>query len=418
MDGLISVIRELSRVRTLPEIIQIVRTAARKATGADGATFVLKDEGYCYYVDEDAIGPLWKGKRFPLSACISGWTMLHKEPVAIPDIFKDPRIPVEAYQPTFVRSLAMVPIRKDDPIAAIGNYWATNHLATEQELSVLQALADVTAVAMENVQLYDSLESRINELESVNRAKNELLLIVSHELRTPLNSILGWSEILSKYESEPEDRQAGLEAIYRNAQAQLRVVDSLLDASSIVLGKFHILESELDLVPLVNDVINQLRPQAEKKMLRLNYRCLLNEAPMLGDSTRLRQAVYNLLDNAIKYTPADGQVHVEIYQEGPSVTLRIQDSGEGIDFSSNRNIFSFFSQEEHHLTRRHGGLGLGLTVTKSIVEAHHGKIAAKSAGLNQGSEFSIYLPLINPSIRTILPRTGEANSPCKKELVV
>ncbi|MFC3909048.1 GAF domain-containing protein [Legionella dresdenensis] len=115
----------------------IVRKAARRLTNADGATFVLRDKENCYYADEDAIGPLWKGKRFPMAMCISGWVMLHGESVVIEDIYSDSRVPADAYRPTFVKSLAMVPIRKNSPIGAIGTYWAENYHPTEQQLKFL-----------------------------------------------------------------------------------------------------------------------------------------------------------------------------------------------------------------------------------------------------------------------------------------
>lgn len=143
-----------------------MRTAARRLTGADGATFVLRDEGQCYYADEDAISPLWKGQRFPLEMCISGWTMLNRRPALIGDIYRDARVPHEAYRPTFVKSLAMVPIRTIDPVGAIGNYWAHHHEPSAAEVELLQALADSTAVAMENVRAYEELErARLETLE-------------------------------------------------------------------------------------------------------------------------------------------------------------------------------------------------------------------------------------------------------------
>ena len=155
---LIAAIQQLSLARSLPEIQQIVRTAARRLTGADGATFVLREEGFCFYADEDAISPLWKGQRFPMSACISGWSMLNRQPAIIPDIYSDERVPVDAYRPTFVKSLAMVPIRQLEPLGAIGNYWAEPHEATAREVQLLQALADSTAVALENVRVMTELE--------------------------------------------------------------------------------------------------------------------------------------------------------------------------------------------------------------------------------------------------------------------
>ncbi|BBD62681.1 diguanylate cyclase with GAF sensor [Nostoc sp. HK-01] len=161
MEHLIEVVQALSLARTLEQIMEIVRKSARELTGADGATFVLQDGDQCYYADEDAIAPLWKGQRFPMSICISGYTILNRQPVVISDIYEDERIPFTAYQPTFVKSLVMVPIRMCNPIGAIGTYWATLHQPTGEKLKLLQALADTTAVAMENVQIYNELEQRV-----------------------------------------------------------------------------------------------------------------------------------------------------------------------------------------------------------------------------------------------------------------
>jgi putative nucleotidyltransferase with HDIG domain len=164
--ALVRAIQELSLARSLPEVQQIVRVAARRLTGADGATFVLRDGERCYYADEDAISPLWKGQRFPIETCISGWSMLNRRPAVIDDIYKDDRIPHDAYRATFVKSLAMVPIRTLDPIGAIGNYWADHHQPSGQEVELLQALADSTAVAIENVRMYEELEqARLETLQ-------------------------------------------------------------------------------------------------------------------------------------------------------------------------------------------------------------------------------------------------------------
>lgn len=163
MACLVKAIQELSLARELSEVQRIVRTAARELTGCDGATFVLRDDGYCKYADEDAIAPLWKGKRFPMEVCISGWTMLNKQHAIIPDIYADTRIPHAAYRPTFVKSLVMVPIRTLDPIGAIGNYWATPHHPCEEEISLLQSLADATSIAMENIRVHTELEQRVRD---------------------------------------------------------------------------------------------------------------------------------------------------------------------------------------------------------------------------------------------------------------
>ncbi|MET0820279.1 MAG: sensor domain-containing diguanylate cyclase [Aeromicrobium sp.] len=172
MERLVTAVQELSLARDLPQVQQIVRTTARELAGSDGATFVLRDGDQCYYADEDAIEPLWKGSRFPMETCISGWTMLNRQTAVIEDIYADERIPHVAYRPTFVKSLAMVPIRSLDPIGAIGNYWADGHVASEAEIRLLQALADATSVAMENIAVYAELERRVvdrtAELERAN----------------------------------------------------------------------------------------------------------------------------------------------------------------------------------------------------------------------------------------------------------
>lgn len=173
MEALVEVVQRLSLARDLPTVQEIVRRAARRLTGADGATFVLRDGDRCHYADEDAIAPLWKGQRFPLSACISGWAMINRRSTVIDDIYADDRIPHDAYRPTFVKSLVMVPIRTLDPLGAIGNYWAKPHRPSEAEVKLLQALADTTAVALENVRVFTELEERVRartaELEAANR---------------------------------------------------------------------------------------------------------------------------------------------------------------------------------------------------------------------------------------------------------
>ncbi|BBY92814.1 hypothetical protein MGALJ_24830 [Mycobacterium gallinarum] len=175
MARLVQAVQELSLARSLSEVQGIVRTAARELTGCDGASFVLRDDDKCYYADEDAIAPLWKGSRFPLEACVSGWAMLNRESAVIPDIYRDARVPHEAYRPTFVKSLVMVPIRKLDPIGAIGNYWACARQPSEQEVSLLQALADATSIAMENVQVYSELEQRVHDRTvALERANDEI----------------------------------------------------------------------------------------------------------------------------------------------------------------------------------------------------------------------------------------------------
>jgi putative nucleotidyltransferase with HDIG domain len=168
---LITAIQRLALARSVKDIQEIVRVAARRLTGADGATFVLKDGEHCVYVDEDAISPLWKGQRFPMDICVSGWAMRHREAAVINDIYADPRVPHDAYRPTFVKSMCMVPIRTLAPVGAIGNYWAARREIRPADVMLLRALADSTAVAMENVRVVGELEeARLETLQRLARA--------------------------------------------------------------------------------------------------------------------------------------------------------------------------------------------------------------------------------------------------------
>jgi diguanylate cyclase (GGDEF)-like protein len=193
MKRLLQAVQELSLARSLADIQRIVRSSARELTACDGATLVLRDNDCCYYADENAIAPLWKGSRFPIESCISGWAMLNRDAAVIPDIHRDPRVPQSLYRPTFVKSLVMVPIRKLDPIGAIGNYWANQHHPSEQEVRLLQALADSTSIAIENVQVSSQLEQRVRDRTAALKKANEEIhrLSVTDDL-TGLNNRRGF----------------------------------------------------------------------------------------------------------------------------------------------------------------------------------------------------------------------------------
>jgi two-component system CheB/CheR fusion protein len=391
-DRLIGAIQELSMARSLAGIQEIVRHAARELTGADGATFVLRDVDQCYYVDEDAIEPLWKGRRFPMSACISGWAMLNRKPAIIEDIFQDARVPVDAYRPTFVKSLAMVPIRAMEPIGAIGNYWARPHRATEAEVRLLQALADSTSIAIENVTLLDSLRSAKEAAEVASRLKDEFLATISHELRTPLNPIVGWSSLLLEETLTASEVRQAVEEIHAGALKELAHVEALLDVSQIIAGRTSLETGPTDLGPIVKAAIRSVQSAALAKNIRIEF-CEESEVPRVDvDEKRMQQVAWNLLSNAVKFTPNSGSVRVTAMRSPTEVCLVVSDTGEGIDPDFAPSLFQRFRQEDGSSTRSAGGMGLGLAMVRHLVELHGGRVSAQSSGKGLGSTFTVALP--------------------------
>src|SRR5580698_4791312 len=223
IERLVAVVQRLARARSLEEIQRTVCVAARELTGADGATFVVREGDRCFYAEEDAIAPLWKGMRFPLAACIGGWAMLHRRPAVIDDIYDEARIPADAYRPTFVKSLVMVPIRTTgEPLGAIGNYWARRRLPTDAEVRLLQALADATSVAIESAQARQS-----QTVEAIGRLARD----VAHDFTQVLSVILGAARTIRAELAPGQPPCAGLEEIGRAAESGIRRAEQLLASS-------------------------------------------------------------------------------------------------------------------------------------------------------------------------------------------
>lgn len=258
MERLVTAVRDLSMARDMASIQDIVRSAAREMTGADGATFVLRDGNFCHYVDEDAISPLWKGKRFPIEACISGWVMLNRRTAVIENIYDDARIPADAYRPTFVQSLVMVPIRTAVPVGAIGNYWAKQHRPHDEHVALLETLANTTAIAIENVQAYLKLEERVRQrlaaIENANTKIDRLSLfdgLTGLYNRTGFNLLAG-QELKRRNLREPPVAlfvdMDGLKTV--NAELGNETGDSLIaDAARLIQGSLR----ESDILGRIED---------------------------------------------------------------------------------------------------------------------------------------------------------------------
>lgn len=387
VEDLAKVVQELSLARSLDSVMAIVRKAARQLTGADGATFILRDNGFCFYAEEDAISPLWKGKRFPMSTCISGWSMINKQAVVIEDVFKDDRIPHAAYRPTFVKSLAMVPIRTLDPIGAIGNYWATPHVSSAEELTLLQALADITAVTLENINVYNELELRVKkrteELEYVNKELESFSYSVSHDLRAPLRAINGYMTIfMEDFGSEmSKDAQKIADKISGNASQMGVLIEDLL--AFFKMGKKELQRKEVSMALIADDICKMLQDEYKERVIQFN----IAELPhAIADNMLIKQVLLNLISNAVKYTGRKEQAIITIGSEkiNDETVYFIRDNGAGFDMQYADKLFGVF--QRLHSQKEFEGNGIGLAIVEKIVSRHGGRIWA-DAKINEGATF-------------------------------
>ena len=394
-DRLLATVRELAFARERDALTAVVRTAARELTGADGVTFVLREGDLCHYADEDAIAPLWKGRRFPLDECISGWVMRRGVPVAVGDVYADPRIPHDAYRPTFVRSLAMVPVRTPDPVAAIGAYWARLHTPTPEELWTLQTLAEAAALALSNVQLYRELNDALGreriarcDAERATRAKDDFLAIVAHELRQPLSACAAAAALLRGGADRPVSARA-CDVIGRQITRMTRLVDDLLDASRIVRGDVVLRPARMDLREAVQQAVEIAAPLIAERRHELRVDLPPAACVVDGDAQRLEQVFANLLTNAAKYTPPGGDIAFVLRAGGGRITAVVRDNGDGIARDKVPHIFELFNRAAGP---SEAGFGIGLAIARRLVEQHAGSLRVRSGGPGCGSEFTVELP--------------------------
>lgn len=392
VEELVEVVQKLSLARDLNRIMEIVRHAARSLTGADGATFVLRDGDNCYYADEEAIAPLWKGNRFPMSICISGWVMLNRQSTVIEDIYADARIPADAYRPTFVKSLAMVPIRSADPVGAIGTYWASKRQPRPEEVKLLQALADSTSVAMENAQLYAGLEQKVADrtvrLQALNEDLEAFSYSVSHDLRAPLRHIGAFARLL---EDEVDGRlsskgRSHLNSITNSARRMSLLIDDLLEFSR--MGRLELNRARVDMNELVDEVRSELEPDTKDRVIQW----FIEELPTVeGDRALIKQVWVNLLSNAVKFTrernPAE--IRIAAVDWGKEVEFSVRDNGAGFDMEGAPKLFGVF--ERMHSADQFEGTGIGLANVRRIV-TRHGGITWAEAKVDHGASLYFTLP--------------------------
>ena len=287
-----------------------------------------------------------------------------------------------------------VPVTGEEYLAWLDAWVETRVFPSGGGLLVL--LRDVTPLKQLETDAARLCERALREraqAEDANRAKDALLATVSHELRTPLTAILGWTHILRTTPLPPDKQERALETLESSARAQVRLVDDLLDSARIIAGKMHLEQRAVELAPVVESVLEAARPSALLRGLHLE--CTLEPlgAPVHGDALRLHQVVSNLLANAIKFTPREGQVRLHLRRVEAHAWLEVSDTGQGIPPDFLPHVFERFQQAEGGATPREGGLGLGLAIVRHLVELHGGSVQAHSDGENRGARFIVRLPL-------------------------
>jgi PAS domain S-box-containing protein len=261
------------------------------------------------------------------------------------------------------------------------------------EAALREAQLAAEAANAEKMRLLESEKAARSEAERASRMKDEFLATLSHELRTPLNAVLGWSAVLGGRKYSDRELVQGLEAIDRNARVQAQIIDDLLDMSRIISGKVRLDVQAIDLPAVVLEAVDTMRATATAKGVRLQTVLDPLNAPISGDPNRLQQVFWNLLSNAIKFTPKGGRIQILLERVDSHVEVSVIDTGEGISPDFLPYIFDRFQQADASTTRRHGGLGLGLSIVKNLIELHGGNVRVKSGGLGKGATFIITLPL-------------------------
>lgn len=277
------------------------------------------------------------------------------------------------------------------------------------ENAFVVSLRDITQLKQAEIERAKLLD----EAQAANRAKDEFLAVLSHELRTPLNPIVGWSQMLVNGKLSPEQVAKGAEIIQRNAKLQTQLIEDILDISRIIRGKLNLQAAPTNLVRVINDALDTVNLAAQAKSIQIESQLDQDIGLIQGDSTRLQQVVWNLVTNAVKFTPDGGKIEIrltsvnlpkadqnpEANTEGnlsfPYAQIQIIDSGRGIDPEFLPYVFDYFRQAESTKSRSKGGLGLGLAIVRRLVELHGGEVTAASEGLGQGATFTISLPILN-----------------------
>jgi len=408
MERLIGVVQALSQARDLQTVTTIVCDAARNLTGADGATFVLRDGDQCHYVDENAISPLWKGRRFSMNACISGWAMFNARSAVIEDIYSDPRIPADVYSSTFVKSLAIVPIRRAEPIGAIGIYWAARHLPTDDQVAVLQALADTTSVALENVHLYKDLHRKIQTLQEqrvyIDEQRDALEVLtraLAHDLKEPVRTMRSFSELIGRSGISADQSSRYLDHIQKAVTRMGMLVDTFFRYTQLD-DPAAVTKVPCAMMAAANAVKDHLA-----ELIRERGAVVISDwlPEVHANPAQMTQVLENLVSNAVRHGESPVTVRIHCDERSDDWLFSVTDNGPGIAPEDAEKIFLPFKR----LTRNQDGAGLGLSICRKIIAGHGGNIWCEST-LDCGATFFFTLPKLTESMATVdQPSIGAAS---------
>lgn len=394
---LVRLIQRLSFARSLEAVLAAVRDGLRGLLDADGIAFILRDGDCCFYAEEDAIGaPLgWKGARIPSNNCISGWCMAHRDAVVIEDVANDERLTatLAAYQASSIVSLAVVPVREDDPVAAIGAYWRRRHRADTSELAVLGSAAYAAALALSNSALVTSLrealgqaQERAAEAARANLAKSRFLAAASHDLRQPLQALHLLAAVLQQTASPAQAATLAQMSLALVGMGEL--LNGLLDLSRLEAGIITPTLEAIDLNALLATAVESHRPQAAEKGIAI--RAVPTRLRAISDRALLTSVLNNLIGNAIRFTERGGVV-IGCRRSGDRIRLQVCDSGIGIPPEHQAHVFEEFYQVGNAARDRAQGLGLGLSIVARTARllGHTVDLVSRPG---HGSTFSLALP--------------------------
>ncbi|MBW4486283.1 MAG: CHASE domain-containing protein [Trichocoleus desertorum ATA4-8-CV12] len=312
---------------------------------------------------------------------------------------RDPRH-LEMMREIGFQSLMIVPlVAREQTLGAIIFVAAeSGRHYSQADLALAEDLARRAAIAVDNARLYAIAQQERTQAENANRTKDEFLATLSHELRTPLNAMLGWTQLLRSRQFDEAMVARALETVERNTRSLAALIEDILDVSRIITGKLRLQMRPVELATVIAAAIETVRPGADAKAIHLRSELDPLTGPISGDRDRLQQIVWNLLANAIKFTPQGGRVEIRLQRVNSQAEIIVSDTGQGIGPEFLPHIWERFRQADSSTTRAYGGLGLGLAIVRHLVELHGGTVQAESPGLGQGTTFKVKLPLITSSL--------------------